>query len=89
MAEAKKSIEIIGNDALPTLFVDHVAVSRRNDDMFYIRFNTAAPEGLREQVKIITTKKALTRIMETFTKALAISAPVSDKSPEKLPPAKK
>ena len=88
MAEAKKSIDIIGNDALTTVFVDHVAVSRRNDDMFYIRFNTAAPDGLREQVRVITTKKALNRIMETFTKALAINGPGPEKSPEKLPPKK-
>ena len=56
--------------------------------MFYIRFNTAVPDGLREQIRIITTKSALTRIMETFTRALAINAPETGKSLGKLPPKK-
>ena len=83
MAAVNNSVEIIGNESLPTLFVDHVSVSGRNDDIMYIRFSTSTPEGIREQARIITTKKALERMQEVFSKALALAAAPLSKKPGK------
>ena len=88
MPNVKNQVPMFDKDSLATLFVDHIAVSRRNDDLFFISFSAELPKGLIEQVRFMTTKAALSRMRDTCAKALDVIVPQTEKGQNKLPPKK-
>lgn len=85
MPDSQNSIKIIDNDSLATLFVDHIAVSRRNDDLFLISFSAELPKGLIEQARFMTTKAALFRMRDTCTRALDAIVLTPDNNQKRKP----
>jgi hypothetical protein len=67
-SKEKKVIEIHANEALPTLFVDNLAVTKRGDDMYFIRFTTALPEGFKEQSRMMIPKDSLVAMLDVLCK---------------------
>ena len=47
------------NTSLPSLFVDDIRISIRNDNMACVNFFSDTPEGKFEQTRIITKKEHL------------------------------
>jgi len=62
--ENSKTITVHANVNLPTLWCDSFALAVRDDDMIYIRFMSALPEGNYEQTRIMTNKKAIMRFID-------------------------
>jgi hypothetical protein len=57
------------NASLQTLFVDNVVVNTRKDGMNFIRFVVALPDGLYEQVRIMTNAKDIQRIIDSLCRS--------------------
>lgn len=64
----KKVIEIHTNEALPTLFVDNLTITKRADGMYFIRFTTALPEGWKEQSRMMIPGESLIRMLDVLCK---------------------
>ena len=47
------------NSSLPSLFVDDIRISLRNDNMACVNFFSDTPEGKFEQTRIVTRKERL------------------------------
>lgn len=62
----KKIIEIHINENLPTLLVDNLNINTRRDGMFFLRFLTALPEGLKEQARMMILEKDLKRMLDVM-----------------------
>jgi hypothetical protein len=64
MSEQKDTIKTFQNLALPTLFVDHLLLGRREDNLFLLRFAAELPEGLMEQTRVIVNKERLIAMID-------------------------
>jgi len=64
----KPTIRIHSNEELPILFVDNLVVTERNDGMYFVRFLTVLPEGLKEQSRMIIPKNSLVRMLDVLCK---------------------
>jgi len=58
------------NHSLNTTWVDTVEVGKRNDDLVFIRFLTNLPEGVFEQMRIITGEERLRDFVDKFCDVL-------------------
>ena len=56
--------KLITNNNLPTLYVDGVRISHRNDGMNYLSFRTNLPDYNMEQVRLMIHNEDLTRIID-------------------------
>ena len=52
------------NKNLPTVFVDNLMISTRNDGLNYLRFSTALPEGLKEEARMMIPMENLKRMID-------------------------
>ena len=66
--EDKQSKEQIYNlnTSLPSLFVDDIRISIRNDNMACVNFFSDTPEGKFEQTRIVTKKERLIYFIDTL-----------------------
>lgn len=64
----KKVISFNTNETLSTLFVDNLTVTKRADDMYFIRFTTALPEGWKEQSRMMIPKASLVAMLDVLCK---------------------
>ena len=62
----KKVVEILTNENLPTLLVDNLAITTRTDGLHFIRFTTALPEGLKEQVRMMVPDERMKRMLDAL-----------------------
>jgi hypothetical protein len=62
----KHVIELHTNEALPALFVDNLAIMTRADGMFFLRFFSALPEGLKEQSRMMVPRDSLTQMIDVL-----------------------
>lgn len=51
------------NNNLPTIYVDNVIVRERDDGIYYLNFNTNAPDFVAEQARLMTNKESLHNII--------------------------
>lgn len=54
------------DQSLKTLWVDHIDMALRDDDMCLVRFATHLPEGFFEQAKIMTGRKHMLRFIDVL-----------------------
>lgn len=64
----KKVLSFNTNEALHTVFVDHVSSTIRTDGMHLLRFYTALPEGLQEQSRMMIPKESMKRMLDVLCK---------------------
>lgn len=57
--EEEKILEIIPDDSLKPVWVDHINLAIREDDICAIRLSTNLPDGLYEQIRFMTNVKQL------------------------------
>jgi len=81
----KKVIEIHTNEALPTLFVDNLTITKRADGMYFIRFTTALPEGWKEQSRMMIPKDSLVAMLDVLCKQCDYFPLKPEVKPEKKP----
>jgi hypothetical protein len=62
----KKIMEIITNNMIPTLFVDNLAISKRSDGIYLLRFTTSLPEGLQEQVRMMVPQENMKNMLDVL-----------------------
>ncbi len=87
MATAKKNQAPIqhalnSNPSLPNLWVDSLNVAARGDNICALRFFTSLPEGVFEQVRVMTDKKKLQKFVDAICNTI-------DYYPTKKQPPKK
>lgn len=68
--EAGKIKELLVNPKLPSLWVDMIEPSLRNDGICLIRFATSLPEGDIEQARVITNEEALKDFVSVVCQAM-------------------
>lgn len=56
------------NNALPSLFVDDLRISLRNDNMACLNFFSDTPEGKFEQTRIVAKKERLLHFIDALCK---------------------
>ena len=54
------------NSRLPSLFVDDLRISLRNDNMACVNFFSDMPEGKFEQTRIVTRKERLLHFIDAL-----------------------
>ena len=59
-----KMVELNVDPNLKTIWVDNIYIAKRSDGVSLIRLSTSLPEGLFEQVRFITSDKALKNIVD-------------------------
>ncbi len=59
-----KAVQITARTDVPTIWVDNLNIGIRGDDICLLRFTTALPEGLVEQVKIMTSRERLRNFID-------------------------
>ena len=62
----KKEVQIRLNPTLPTLFVDHLAITKRSDGGFFLRMIADLPEGWTEQVKLMIGGERLKKFADVI-----------------------
>lgn len=80
MSEDNK-LTINVSSAIPTHFVDNLAVTTRSEKLYLLRFLIALPEGLTEQIRAIIPRENITRMIDVLCKHC-------DHYPEKVQKAK-
>lgn len=65
-----KKVELIVNPNLDILFVDNLITHLRSDGQCLLRFATSLPEGLREQVLIMTSNQQAIKMADAICKVL-------------------
>ena len=63
-AEIHKPIEIHLKSGLSPIWVDNINIGTREDNIIFIRFLTNLPEGMAEQVQIMTNKEHLKKFID-------------------------
>ena len=58
--------KVIANNNLPTLYVDGVRISHRNDGMNYLSLRTMLPDCSMEQVRLMIDDSHLIAIINTI-----------------------
>ena len=67
MTEKKaEEYKILADPANPTLFIDNLFVTSRNDGMFLVRFMTALPESLKEEVRMVVPKANMEKMLDVL-----------------------
>jgi len=64
--EKVKTIKLRANENLSTLFVDVLAINKREDGMYYLRFATNLPEGWKEQARMIIPEGNLKQMLNAL-----------------------
>lgn len=64
----KKVLHLAANEALHTVFVDHLSSTIRTDGIHLLRFYTALPEGLQEQSRMMIPKESMKRMLDILCK---------------------
>ena len=62
--EIHKPIEIRLKSDLSPIWVDNINIGMRDDNITFIRFLTNLPEGMAEQVQIMTSKEHLKKFID-------------------------
>jgi hypothetical protein len=62
----KKEIPIHVNPMLPTVFVDHLVVSKRSDGGLFLRMIAELPEGWTEQARLMVSEERLKKFMDVI-----------------------
>lgn len=75
MAAAKKDQKpavptLNANPTLPNLWVDNLSVAAREDGICALRFFTTLPEGIFEQVRVMTDKQKLIKFVDAICNTL-------------------
>lgn len=68
--EAEEIKELLVNPKLPSLWVDMLEPSLRNDGICLIRFATSLPEGDIEQARVITNEETLKDFVSVVCQAM-------------------
>ena len=64
--EVSKPIEIRFKSDLNPIWVDNINIGMREDGISFIRFLTNLPEGIVEQVQIMTSKEHLKKFIDAL-----------------------
>lgn len=65
-AKIHKPIEIRLKSDLNPIWVDNINIGMREDNITFIRFLTNLPEGMAEQVQIMTSKEHLKKFIDVL-----------------------
>jgi len=66
----KKEIQVRLNPVLPTLFVDHLVITKRSDGGFFLRMIADLPEGWTEQAKLMIFGERLKKFADVICTTL-------------------
>lgn len=69
-AEIPKPIEIRLKSDLSPIWVDNINIGMRVDNITFIRFLTNLPEGIAEQVQIMTSKEHLKKFIDILCSSI-------------------